>query len=95
MKIPAHTALARGFINMLRPFYRRLALGRIDILAMRQLLLDHIDLGDILETARPDAGPETDDAPHDFGNPLQHHQCAGDRDNRLEMVDGRTVRRDV
>ena len=34
-------------------------------------------------------------AAHDFGDALQHHQRAGDRDHRLEMIDRRAVRRDI
>ena len=60
-----------------------------------ELLLDHVDLGHVLQPGRPGAGPEADDAAHDLGDALQHHQRAGDRDDGLEMVDRRAVGGDV
>ena len=86
---------ARCFIDLLGALDRQLALCGVDKFAVRQLFFHHIDFGHVLETARPHAGPQADDAAHDFGDALQHHQCAGDRDDRLELIDGRTVRRHI
>ena len=38
---------------------------------------------------------QADDAAHDLGDALQHHERAGDRNDGLEMIDRRAVRRDV
>src|SRR6266852_2771403 len=63
--------------------------------AARDLLLDGVDLGDVVQAARPFAGPETEDATHDLGDALQHDQRSGERDHRLEVVDWRAIRRDI
>ncbi len=64
----------------------------VDVLAMRQLLLDDVDLVDVLEPARPRPGLQAHHAAGDFSGALQQQQRAGQRDHELEMVDRRTVR---
>src|SRR5262245_32415441 len=46
-----------------------------------------------MEAAPPFSGPETDDAPHHLGSPLEHHQYSSDWNHRLELIDRRTLRR--
>src|SRR5919199_90804 len=54
------------------PSRRSVARALIDELALRELLLDHVDLSHILEAARPFSGPEADDAAHHLGQALQN-----------------------
>src|SRR5262252_10462699 len=61
---------------------------------VRELLFDDVDLRDVLETARPFAGLETDDATHDLRGALEHHQDPGDRNHCLELINRRALRRD-
>ena len=46
--VPAHAALARRLVDLLRALDRDLARFVVDILAVRELLLDDVDLGDVL-----------------------------------------------
>src|ERR1700693_3642699 len=80
--VPAHAALLGGLVDVLGVGDREPARLLVDIFAVRQLLLDDVDLLDVLEPARPFPGLEADDAAHDLGDALQHHQRAGDRYDR-------------
>src|SRR5262245_3010795 len=73
---------------------RSLARFFVHVLAVRELLLDDVDLRDVLEPARPFARLETDDAAHDLGGALKHHQYSSHRNHRLELIDWRALRRD-
>ena len=85
-------ALPRRLVDLLGARDRGLARLLVHVLAMRELLLDDVDLRDILQAARPFAGPEADDAAHDLGQSLKHHEGAGYRNDRLEVVDRRALR---
>ena len=54
----------------------------VDILAVRELLLDDVDL--LTSLSRRGQAPvlQADDAAHDLGEALQQHQRAGQRDHR-------------
>ena len=65
----------------------------VDELAMRKLRFDNVDLFHIVEPRWPGAGAQAHDAADDLGEPLKHHKCARDRNDRFEVVDGRTLRR--
>ena len=67
--VSAHAALARRLVDILDVLDGDLARFLIDVLAVGQLLLDHVDFGDVLEPARPFAGLQADDAAHDLGEP--------------------------
>jgi hypothetical protein len=62
---------------------------------VRELSIDDIDLLDVLQPCRPDAGAQTLDAAEDLGQPLEHHQRTCDGDHRFEVIYGRTVRRNI
>ena len=47
-KLPAHAALARGLVDLVGALDRDLARFLVDIFAVRQLLFDDVDLGDVL-----------------------------------------------
>jgi hypothetical protein len=57
-----------------------------------ELRLDDVDLLDVFEARRPGPSPQALHAPDDLGQPLQHDENAGDRNDRLEVVDRRPVR---
>src|SRR6266478_667113 len=65
----------------------------VHVLAVRELLLDDVNLRDVLEAARPYSGLEADDAARDLGSALEHHQGPSHRNHRLELVDRRALRR--
>src|SRR5262245_6472543 len=71
---------------------RDLARLLVDELAMRELLLDDVGLCDILEPAGPLSGLQADDTARHLGDALQHYERAGDRNNRLEVIDRRSFR---
>src|SRR5262245_16379863 len=77
----------------MRACNRSLARFFVHVLAVRELLFDDVDLRDVLEAARPLARLETDDAAHDLGGALKHHQYSSHRNHRLELVDRRALRR--
>jgi hypothetical protein len=52
LQVPAHAALPRAFLDVRRVRDRFAARLLVDVLAVRQLLLDHVDLADVLEPAR-------------------------------------------
>ena len=56
LQLSAHAALARRFLDVMRARDRRLARLLVDIFAVGELFLDDVDLGRVLEPARPDAG---------------------------------------
>ena len=60
--VSTKAALAGHFIYMLGLLDGGLPQVLIDMFAGRQLLLDHVDLGHVLEAARPCAGFQADDA---------------------------------
>ena len=62
VQIPAHAALARGLVDFLGAFDGDLARLLVDIFAVRELLLDDVDFGDVMQAARPYAGLQADDA---------------------------------
>ena len=95
LSLRAHAALARGLVDLVRALDRDLARLVVDVFAVRQLLLDHVDLGDVMQPRRPRAGAQAHHAAHNLGYALQHHQPTGDRDHRLEMIDRRSVGGDV
>ena len=53
MKIPTHAALTRGFVNLLRLLDCDFSRFLVNIFAVRQLLLDDVGLGDVLQSAWP------------------------------------------
>ena len=95
LSVSAHPALPCRLVDVLHIGDGELARFVIDVLAVGKLLLDHVDLGHVLQPRRPDAGLEAGDAAHDLGDALQEDQGAGDRDHGLEMVDRRAVGGDV
>src|SRR4030095_7442740 len=84
-----------ALVDLLGALDGDLARFLIDEFAVRQLLLDDVDLRDVLEAAGPLPRSDADDAAYDLGNALQHHHGASDRNDGLEGVDRWTIGRDV
>src|SRR5215472_7397120 len=74
---------------------RALARLSVYVLAAGELLLDDVDLRGVLEPLRPFPGSQADGAAQNFRQPLQHDQHARNRDDRLELIDGRSLGRHV
>ena len=51
----------------------------VDVFAMRELFLDHVDFLRVLQPRGPLPGPEANDATDDFRRALEENQRAGDR----------------
>src|SRR2546422_11617218 len=92
---PRTDALVRGFVDIVRAFDRTPARFVVHQRAAGELLLDHIDLLEVLQAIRPLPGLQTHDTAHDLGQSLDQHQNPGDRDDGLEWIDGRPLRRHV
>src|SRR5581483_1610697 len=75
------------FLNLLGVLHRQPACLLVDVLAHLQLLLHHVDLRHVLQTAGPLPRPQADDAPHDLGQTLEHDEGTGDRDHGLQRID--------
>src|SRR5581483_8298324 len=54
------------FLNLLGVLHRQPARLLVDVLAHLQLLLHHVDLGDVLQAARPLPRPQADHATLDL-----------------------------
>src|SRR3989454_9630181 len=70
----------------------------LDVLVLDvQLLLQFVDVDflHVLLARRPRALPDADDAADDLDDALHQHECAGERDDRLERIDRRALGGDV
>ncbi len=65
------------------------------MLALRELLFDNVDFRNVLEARRPFARLEADDAAHDFRDALEEDKRPRDGDYCLEVIDWRSVCRDI
>src|ERR1051325_1652473 len=66
---------------------RRAARLLVDELAVRELLLDDVDLLDVAQARWPLAGLQATHAADDLGDALQHEEHAGERNHHLELID--------
>src|SRR5690349_16918091 len=82
----AAAALPRGLVDRLGLLDDVAARLLVDVGAARELLLDDVDLLGVLQTGRPFAGADADDAAQDLGEALQHDDRAGERDDELERI---------
>src|SRR3979490_2285152 len=90
---PCTDALVRGFVDLVGAFDRTLARFLVHERAAGELLLNHVDLLDVLQAIGLLPGLQAHDAADDLGQPLDQHQNSGDRNDGLEWINGRPLRR--